>query len=59
MSKWEIVLLIIVAGVSCKLSYEMGAKAERVKARIEFLSERYVLDLQIAEYEKVRRSKKN
>lgn len=57
MSKWEPLLLLIIAAVSCKLAYEMGAKAERAKARIEYLTERYVIDTQIADYERSVRDK--
>ena len=52
MSKWEVLLLFIVAVTSNRLSYELGIKHERLMARREFLTERYVIDTQIADHER-------
>ena len=52
MTRFEIVLMALLALASNKLAWELGSKSAKAQARIEFLTEHYLADQQIAEYEK-------
>ena len=52
MTKLEAALLAVLIAVGAKLAWEMGAKAERQRARIEYITERFASETQIALYTK-------
>lgn len=56
-------LMLLIAITSNKLAWEMGAKSERVHARLaaqnEILTERYLADLQISAFKEAEKEKKH
>lgn len=58
MSKWEMFLTMLVIVLAFVTGRFTGEKAARAKSRVEMLTERYLADVQIAEYQKQKLDKK-